>query len=143
MIIRQLIIRAFTFDALTSLRKIDILVLKQFDYNSPEYFDLDFNSFLEKCSITHDEYKFIKEKLIRSGLLISTYDEDQKNITEIILELSKFLRELEKETVKKVSSKLKSPKIKKMERIKLSRFGRKFIDFFTENSEDETYLILP
>lgn len=126
------------FDALKSLRKIDILVLKQFDYNSPEFFERDFNGFLEKCSITHDEYKFIKEKLQRSGLLISTYDEDQKNINEIILELSKFLKELEKGTVKKVSNKLNSPKIKKMERIKLSRFGREFIDFFTENSEDES-----
>ena len=125
------------FDALKSLRKIDILVLKQFDYNTPEYFENNFSEFLEKCSISLDEYKFIKEKLLRSGLLISTYDENQKEINEIIIELSKFLKELEKGKANKISNKLKSPKVKKMERIKLSKFGREFIDFFSENSEEK------
>ena len=68
---------------------------------------------------------------------MSTYDEDQKEINEIIIELSKFLKELEKGKAKKIQNKLKSPKVKKMERIKLSKFGREFIDFFSENSEEK------
>jgi len=33
---------------------------------------------------------------------MSTYDEDQKEINEIIIELSKFLKELEKGKAKKI-----------------------------------------
>ncbi|MCC5910859.1 MAG: hypothetical protein JJT76_10525 [Clostridiaceae bacterium] len=128
---------ALYFDVLKSLRKIDILVLKQFDYNSPEYFENNFQKFLDELSLEYDEYRFIKDKLLRSGLLISSYDKDQKEIYETLLELSKFLNELEKGKAKKVSNKLKNPKIRKNERIQLSQFGRSFIDFFAEDSSNK------
>ncbi|SDY93027.1 hypothetical protein [Tindallia californiensis] len=124
---------ALYFDVLKSLRKIDILVLKQYDRNSPEDCESDFQEFLDELSLEYDEYRFIKDKLLRSGLLISSYDKDQKEIYETLLELSKFLKELEKGKAKSVSDKLKKPKIRKNERIRLSQFGRSFIDFFAEN----------
>ena len=125
------------FDVLKNLRKIDILVLKQYDFRSEEYFENNFQDFLDKLSIDYDEYKYIKEKLLRSGLLISSYEAEQKEINIIIFELAKFLKELENGKSKKISDKLKRPKIKKNERIQLSKFGRSFIDFFTDGSLDQ------
>lgn len=124
------------FDVLKDLRKIDILILKRFDYLSEDYGNNDLMEFIEEMNIDYDEYHFIKLKLLRLGLIESSYDSDQKDINEVLLELSKFLKELEKGKKIKLSTKLKNPKFKKQERIKLSKYGRSFINFFIEPSNN-------
>lgn len=120
------------FDVLKELRSIDILVLKKYDYFTEEYFNQNFNDFLESLHIDYDQFKFIREKLLRNGLLISSTDEEYDKIVEFVLELSKSL----KNPKKTLSNKVLSPKVKKAERIKLSKFGRAFITFFTDQSDD-------
>ena len=86
---------------------------------------------LESLHIDFDEFKFIREKLLRNGLLESNFDTEQSDINEVLLELSKYLKEIEKGKKVTLPNKIKNIKVKKTETIKLSKFGRSFIDFFT------------
>lgn len=124
---------ALYFDTLKSLRSIDILILKKYDYKDQDHFLSDTQELLKSLNIDLYEFKFIKEKLLRNGLLESTFDTEQAEINEILLELSKYLKEIEKGKAIKLPNKIKNIKIKKKEALKLSKFGRTFIDFFTED----------
>ncbi len=121
------------FDVLKELRYVDILVLKEYDYQDPSYFDnqMNFNDFLEKLNLDYDRHLFIKSKLIRSGLLRSSYDKERKDVLEALIDLSVSL----KDPKKKLSRKVTHPKYKKTERITLSPFGRAFINFFSDNEQ--------
>lgn len=119
------------FDTLKILRNIDIIVLKNYDYKDSEYFFSNKNEMLESLHIDFDEFKFIREKLLRNGLLESNFDTEQSDINEVLLELSKYLKEIEKGKKVTLPNKIKNIKVKKTETIKLSKFGRSFIDFFT------------
>ena len=119
------------FDTLKNLRNIDILILKKYDYNDQEYFFSNIHEIIEPLHIDFDEFKFIREKLIRNGLLESNFDTEQSDINEVLLELSKYLKEIEKGKKTTLPNKIKNIKVKKSETIKLSKFGRSFIDFFT------------
>lgn len=118
------------FDVLKELRYIDILVLKQYDHLSKEYWDKEnaFREFLESLNLDMDRYKYIKEKLVRSGLLISSYEKEHKYLIEAFLKLSQSL----KDSKKKLDRNVTHPKFKRRERISLSPFGRAFITFFKE-----------
>lgn len=119
------------FDTLKTLRDIDIIVLKNYDYKDQEYFFSNKSEMLESLHIDFDEFKFIREKLIRNGLLESNFDTEQSDVNEVLLELSKYLKEIEKGKKITLPNKIKNIKVKKSETIKLSKFGRTFIDFFT------------
>lgn len=119
------------FDTLKNLRNIDILILKKYDYNDQEYFFSNIHEIIEPLHIDFDEFKFIREKLIRNGLLESNFDTEQSDINEVLLEISKYLKEIEKGKKITLPNKIKNIKVKKSETIKLSKFGRSFIDFFT------------
>ncbi len=119
------------FDTLKNLRNIDILILKKYDYKDQEYFFSNIHEIIEPLHVDFNEFKFIREKLSRNGLLESNFDTEQVEINEILLELSKYLKELEKGKKINLPNKIKNIKVKKNETIKLSKFGRSFIDFFT------------
>lgn len=119
------------FDTLRNLRSIDILILKKYDYRDQDYFFSNIHEIIEPLNIDFDEFKFIREKLLRNGLLESNFDTEQSDINEVLLELSKYLKEIEKGKKITLPNKIKNIKVKKNETIKLSKFGRTFIDFFT------------
>lgn len=121
------------FDILKELRYIDIIVLKEYDYLSEEYWEQknSLQDLLDKLNIDVDRYNFIKEKLLRTGLLISSHDKEYKDLLESYLTLVESL----KDPKKKIHRKVINPSFKKREALSLSKFGRAFIDFFTDEVE--------
>jgi hypothetical protein len=73
-----------------------------------------------------DRYRFIKEKLLRNGLLESSYDKEYKKFLESYLKLVESLKNPKKQLDRKVLR----PSFKSRETLKLSKLGRAFIDFF-------------
>jgi hypothetical protein len=116
------------FDILKELRYIDIIVLKEYDYRSEEYWSNEnsFDDFLKNLNLDMDRYRFIKEKLLRNGLLESSYDKEYKKFLESYLKLVESLKNPKKQLDRKVLR----PSFKSRETLKLSKLGRAFIDFF-------------
>lgn len=119
------------FDVLKSLRNSDILLLKRYVFGSDDS-EVGFTDFLDKIGIDNDECNFIKNKLVRNGLLESNYDTEQAKIVNYLYEISKLLTTLEKKGQLKLANSIKRPRFKKRETLKISQFGRAFISFFTE-----------
>jgi len=123
------------FDILKELRYIDIIVLKEYDYRSEEYWNnvSSFDDFLKSLNLDMDRYRFIKEKLLRNGLLESSYDKEYKKFLESYLKLVESLKNPKKQLDRKVLR----PSFKSRETLKLSKLVRAFIDFFA-NEEDSS-----
>ena len=126
------------FDALKDLRNIDILVLKQFDYLNRDLHQ-NYSMLLDKLGIDFSEYKFIKDKLLRMGLFESSFETDHKDLVDTINDLTIIINNLGKDLKKGKISKLRRTKLNDRERIKLSIFGRTFINFFitVENKNEQ------
>lgn len=119
------------FDVLKNLRNSDILLLKRYVFGSGDN-DISFTDFLQTLGIDYDECNFIKNKLVRNGLLESNYDTEQAKIIDYLYEISKLFTALEKKGQLKLTNSIKRPKFKKIETLRISKLGRAFISFFAE-----------
>lgn len=139
------------FDVLDRLTLLDIAVL-QISYDSVNvYFDADgshktYQDIMEKFDIDYSQYVSIRENLYRMGLLEDEYD---NKVGRDLSDMATAVNELRDVTEsmlifisgKKKSARLKSlsskskVKLKAKERLKISKFGRQFIDFFLQAEE--------
>lgn len=123
-------------DVLKSLRLIDIQILTDYDYrNNLGKYDQDFKSYLESRGLDIDSYKMIREKLVRLGILKSSYDDEYQKTMKILNELVDFAISLEKGKLKKAPGKSSMSLPKERERIKISNLGVSLIDFFSMNRD--------
>lgn len=129
------------YDMLKQLRLIDISVLKL--YNQNHYTDshntksATYSDIIEKHGITYGQYNSVRETLIRYGLLEleikADTDDDMSKLEKSVNSIISYIEHINK------GRKTRTPKISKVkirqksrERIKLSKFGRDFYNFFIE-----------
>lgn len=128
------------YDTLDRLTLLDIAVLKlSYDVsmsykNTETYVDV-----LEKFNIDRTQYQAIRSNLERIGLLENQYDDiaekDLKELVETINDLYKSVKSMQDYigNPKRKMKKLKNQsdlKLKAKDRLKISKFGRDFIDHF-------------
>jgi hypothetical protein len=121
-------------DILKSMRLIDIRIFHDL-YNGLYFFDQDFNEYLDGLGIEHEAYKMIKEKLLRLGLLKSSYDDEYQKIVKKVNDLTDFAMSLQKGKPNRLSGNFTSFKPKDRESFKISNLGRSFIQFFTKEGD--------
>lgn len=138
------------FDVLDRLTLLDISVLQLSYASANVYFDGNrshqtYEDILEKFDIDYSQYISIRENLYRIGLLEDDYDE---KLAKDLSSLEKAVNEIRDVTesitvalsgkrnakLKKLTNKSKV-KFKAKERLKISKFGRQFIDFFLKKEE--------
>jgi hypothetical protein len=119
-------------DLLKSMRLIDIRIL--FEYEN-YYFGDKFKEYLESLGLDHDGYKLIKDKLLRVGLLKSSYDDEYQKLVKNVNELIEFSVSIEKGKPKRLPSTINNFKPKDRENINVSKLGNGFIEFFTFSNE--------
>lgn len=117
-------------DILKSLRLIDLRVL--FDRVNGLLVYENYDSYLEELGISHDQYIMIKEKLLRLGLLKSSYNDEYQKIVKKVNGLIDFAMSLQKGRPKQLASNFGSFKPKDRETIKISNLGRSFCEYFSE-----------
>ena len=117
-------------DILKSLRLIDLRVL--FDRVNGFLMYENYDSYLVELGISHDQYVMIKEKLLRLGLLKSSYDDEYQKIVKKVNGLVDFAMSLQKGKPKRLASNFGSFKPKDRETIKTSNLGRSFVSIFLE-----------
>jgi hypothetical protein len=61
----------------------------------------NFNDYLIELGISHDQYVMIKEKLLRLGLLKSSYDDDFQKIVKKVNDITDYTMSLQKGKPKK------------------------------------------
>lgn len=120
-------------DILKSLRLIDIRIL--FDWYKGNLWMVEFRDYLEELGIGDDEYSMIKEKLLRQGLLKSSFDDEYHKIITKVNGLVDFAMSLQKGKPKQLSSTFASFKPKDRETIKTSNLGRRFFEFFSGEAQ--------
>jgi|SRR5699024_1664629 len=127
------------YDVMKQLRMVDISVLRLY-YKHSHLFDSDenketFQDVMEKHGMSYDQYNSVRETLIRSGLLElevnDDVDSDMSKLEEGINKIVKYIEHISSKS-KRSSPKISKVKIKQKskERVKLSRFGRTFYEFF-------------
>lgn len=122
-------------DILKNLRLIDIRIF--FDMDNILYiYNQNFLQYLESLGIDYDHYKMIKEKLLRLGLLESSYDDEYQKIVKTVNGLSDFVMSLQKGKTQKLPNNFNSFKPKERESTKISKLGRMFIEFFSDRREN-------
>lgn len=122
------------YDTLDQLSLLDLRVLKLYNrrYLNEEKGD-DIYSVMNDYQIDSAQVSLIKEKLLREGLLLSQNDEKME---ENINNISEFVDGLSKN--KKNQKLRRINKISRSESYKITSYGRKFLNFFTQISEHET-----
>lgn len=123
------------YDTLKELRVLDIGVLTfyynlRYDYETSEtYVDI-----LQRFNIDYEQYNAIRERLLRLGLLTSKRDENKDNLYANIL----LLQETFEKTLKgnKVNN-VRFKKLDKKDSLQISKFGREFVEFFTEHNQED------
>ncbi|UYZ01177.1 hypothetical protein OJ967_12150 [Peribacillus frigoritolerans] len=117
-------------DILKNLRFIDIRIL--FDrVNGFIHYVENFNDYLIELGISHDQYVMIKEKLLRLGLLKSSYDDDFQKIVKKVNDITDYTMSLQKGKPKKLPNNFASFKPKDRETITTSKLGRSFFEYFS------------
>ncbi|MFL2132694.1 hypothetical protein [Desemzia sp. FAM 24101] len=134
------------YDTLERLTLLDLDCLK-LSYTVRVPFDgtlnISYEDILEKYDISHDQYISIRENLSRIGLLENQYDEslgkDLKKLTDTVNEIrdSVISTQTALQNPKKKFTTLRKNKlsIKAKDQLKISKFGRQFIQFFIETNE--------
>lgn len=123
------------YDTLSQLSLIDLRVLKLYvkSYINSEYLEDDIYNVMDDYQIDRTQVLLIKEKLLRQGLLLSRNEE---KIEENISNVSEFIEGLSKN---KKNLKLKRlNRISKVNSYKITPYGRKFLNFFTNIAEQQT-----
>lgn len=121
------------YDTLSQLSLLDIRVLKLYNYYSivEEQTD-DIYSVMQDYQIDMAQTSLIREKLLRQGLLLSKNDEKME---ENINNISEYVEGLSKN---KKNSKLKRlNKIRKSDSYKITSYGIKFLNFFTNITKQQ------
>nr|DAL63910.1 MAG TPA_asm: protein of unknown function (DUF4393) [Caudoviricetes sp.] len=121
------------YDTLSQLSLLDLRVLKIYAY---QYFDEgcrdNISSVMKEYRIDIAQISLIREKLLRAGLLLSQNDEKMEeninNVSEFIEGLSKNKKNLR---LKKIN------KIRRNDSYKITSYGRKFLNFFTNIAEEQ------
>lgn len=116
------------YDILKELRLRDIAILK-FYADKNNFFDNErtWNDVCTELNINYDEYKSIREKLNRVGLLTTKRDLQIDNLYDNILNIQEFL---EKSSKGKKCDIKRFKKIDKKDSFQISKFGKEFINFF-------------
>lgn len=124
------------YDTLRDMRLVDIAVLRF-------YYDLDtsldqgnrksFLNLIEELGITEQQYDAIKEKLSRMGLLQTKRDKEMDRLYQNVMEIESYLEKLSKGKKARLSTK----KLPKVNSYSITKFGRDFVRFFTENYSDD------
>lgn len=136
------------YDLLKQLRMVDISVLKLYYNISNIMYDSEgnnetFHDVMEKHGMSYDQYNSVREVLRRNGLLeLEVKDEIDNDMSELKEGINKLVSYIEHVNSKKKSRPPKISKVKikqkSKEKIKLSKFGKDFYDFFgdaTKNNE--------
>jgi len=128
------------YDMLKQLRMVDISVLQLYYKNSYLVNDDEeretFEHVMENHGMSYEQYNSVKDNLIRYGLLeVEVKDNVVKDIGELergINKLVSYIKHVDKKGLKR-APKVSTVKVKQKtkERIKLSKFGRDFYEFFT------------
>lgn len=127
------------FKTLSELNDLDIRILQQYDY------PVQISSDSELSELDYTQVKYIKEKLVRLGLLRSKNDElTAKNLEMIV----KYLQDLDKQSRARKPKDVKVPRFNKIHRTdsyKITSLGRAFLQLISErcdltniNVEEET-----
>jgi hypothetical protein len=114
------------YDILDELNILDIRVLKLYDYFSKKE---SYSDIIEDVGIDYEQYALIRNKLERLELIEnraqSQYEEMFKNVANI----GEYLSKVDKG--KKANLKFKKPKTINSKSYQLTKLGRKFLRFFT------------
>ncbi len=120
------------YDTLQSLRLVDLAVLKM-------YYDItygndkrDYEEICKEFGIEYDNYEAVREKLVRFGVMTTQRDKEVDSLYKNVLEIQKFLENINKGKAKKLS---RFKKITKNDRYRISRFGMDFVEFFLIESK--------
>lgn len=122
------------YDTLSQLSLLDLRVLKLYthQYVNKEQED-DIYKVMKDYQIDPAQVLMIKEKLLRQGLLLS---ENEEKMEENINNISEFIEGLSKA---KKNLKLKRiNKIRRNDSYKITSYGRKFLNFFTNIAVQQT-----
>lgn len=131
------------YDMLKQLRLVDLSVLKL--YNQNVYMDANISyhetyvDVMDKHGISYEQYNSVKETLLRYDLLKLELKEDTNDdMNKLESEINKIVSYIEH--IRK-NKRTRPPKLSKVkirqrsrERIKISKFGREFYDFFLKHN---------
>ncbi len=111
------------FKTLAQLNELDIKVLKIFSYDNEE----NYLTVKSETNISDQQYRFVKEKLERLGMLQSRNDELRDKNLEAVIE---YIKELQKQNKASKPKVVKDPKVKKIstsDTYKITSLGREFL----------------
>ncbi len=123
------------YDTLSQLSMLDLRVLKLYtqQYINGDQTGDDIYTVMADYQIDMAQVSMIKEKLLRQGLLLSQNEEKMEeninNVSEFIEGLSKNKKNLK---LKRIN------KIRRSDSYKITSYGRKFLNFFTDIAEEQT-----
>lgn len=139
------------FNVLDSITILDIEVLKLmyplWAMENPEEFKApdSYEDVLDKFNIDIPQYNAVKNHLMRVGLVEDQYDsasqKDMKKVEEAIQDIVKSLKSIENaidgksKRINKLTNK-SNFKLKAKTKLKISKFGRDFVDFFLMNQQE-------
>lgn len=117
------------FKTISELNDIDIRVLKTYDWREPDIIEpiTPFNSELD-----YDQLKYIREKLLRFGLLKSQNEELSEKNQEFIID---FLKKFHKDLNSKNPHGVRLPNFKKLKHVdtySITSLGLAFLDLISE-----------
>lgn len=117
------------FKTLSELNDLDIRILQQYDY------PVQISSDSELSELDYTQVKYIKEKLVRLGLLRSKNDElTAKNLEMIV----KYLQDLDKQSGARKPKDVKVPRFNTIHRTdsyKITSLGRAFLQLISERCD--------
>lgn len=115
------------YDTLKELRMVDIGVLKFYYERNAVDRERTYIDILNEFQIDYDQYKAVRERLLRLGLFTSKRAEKEDDLYKNILLLQDIIRKSMK------GEKINSISFKRLDRsdsMMVSKFGRSFIQFF-------------
>lgn len=123
------------YDLLRELRLVDLTVLKlygQYYLNEEETEINHLEDVIQKHNITYEQYDLVRQNLVKKGILTTETDlvleKDLKAIEEAIKDLQNYV-ELITDPKKNRYPRLKTLKLKYNDRLKITKFGKEFIQF--------------
>ena len=133
------------YDVLDRMTILDIAVLKaSYPFWGTEENRKSFVDVLNEFGIDYYQYEAVRDNLYRMGLLENQYDDalekdldllvkNVNNLNEVVISIQESLA-----NPRKKMKKLKNTKVelKAKDRLKISKFGREFVEFFIKNYND-------
>ena len=133
------------YDVIDRMTVLDIATLKisyPFFWGAEQNNGKSFNDIMDEFGIDYYQYNSVRDNLYRMGLLENQYDDVLEkdldllvnrvnNINEVVISIQEALGNPKKK-MKKLNNNSKS-KLKAKDRLKISKFGKEFIEFFIEN----------